>query len=109
MNPNKTSKKIDWLITAVPLLTIAVLCTIFITLPKASNDILSKIRYFFGDTLGVYYLIIGLGIFLVSLYIAFSKYGDIVLGNANEKPRYSFFAWGSMMFTCGLAADILFY
>src|SRR5699024_10218531 len=54
-------------------------------------------------------LIIGLGIFLVSLYIAFSKYGDIVLGNANEKPRYSFFAWGSMMFTCGLAADILFY
>lgn len=109
MSPNKTSKKIDWLITVVPLLTIAVLCTIFITLPKASNDILSKIRYFFGDTLGVYYLIIGLGIFLVSLYIAFSKYGDIVLGNTNEKPRYSFFAWGSMMFTCGLAADILFY
>lgn len=53
MSPNKTSKKIDWLITVVPLLTIAVLCTIFITLPKASNDILSKIRYFFGDTLGV--------------------------------------------------------
>lgn len=109
MNPNKTSKKIDWLITAVPLLTIAVLCTIFIAFPKASNDVLSQVRYFFGDTLGVYYLIIGLGIFLVSLYIAFSKYGDIVLGKANEKPRYSFFAWGSMMFTCGLAADILFY
>ena len=27
----------------------------------------------------------------------------------NEKPKYSFFAWGSMMFTAGLAADILFY
>ena len=45
----------------------------------------------------------------MSLYIAFSKYGDIVLGKKDEKPRYSFFAWGSMMFTCGLAADILFY
>jgi BCCT family betaine/carnitine transporter len=38
-----------------------------------------------------------------------SKYGDIVLGGKDEKPKYSFFAWGSMMFTCGLAADILFY
>jgi len=32
-----------------------------------------------------------------------------VLGGKDEKPKYSFFAWGSMMFTCGLAADILFY
>ena len=32
-----------------------------------------------------------------------------MLGGKDEKPKYSFFAWGSMMFTCGLAADILFY
>ena len=59
--------------------------------------------------LGTYYLVIGLGIFLLSLYIAGSKYGDIVLGEKGEKPKYSFFSWGAMMFTCGLAADILFY
>ena len=41
--------------------------------------------------------------------MAFSKYGDIVLGKKGEKPKYSFFSWGSMMFTSGLAADILFY
>ena len=52
---------------------------------------------------------IGLGVFLLSIYIALSKYGDIVLGGQSEKPKYSFFTWGSMMFTCGLAADILFY
>ena len=43
------------------------------------------------------------------MYIAFSKYGKIVLGKKGEKPKYSFFTWGSMMFTCGLAADIIFY
>ncbi|WP_407717504.1 BCCT family transporter [Inconstantimicrobium porci] len=32
-----------------------------------------------------------------------------MLGNPHEKPKYSFFVWGSMMFTAGLAADILFY
>lgn len=105
----KTTHKIDWLITLVPLAIVVALCLVFFFLPEESNVILSKVRFFFGDTFGVYYLIIGLGIFIVSIYIAMSKYGNIVLGEPNEKPKYSFFAWGSMMFTCGLAADILFY
>ena len=66
-------------------------------------------RFFLGDTFGTYYLVIGLGVFLVSMYVAGSKYGTIVLGGQDEKPKFSFFAWGSMMFTAGLAADILFY
>lgn len=103
------TKKIDWLITLMPLVLIIALCVLFIFLPTESNIVLSKIRFIFGDTFGVYYLIIGLGIFILSLAIAFSKYGNIVLGKKNEKPKYSFFTWGAMMFTCGLAADILFY
>lgn len=103
------SKKIDWMITLVPLGIVMILCVLFFFMPEQSNEVLSKIRFFFGDTFGVYYLVIGLGIFLLSLFIAGSKYGNIVLGAPDEKPKYSFFAWGSMMFTCGLAADILFY
>lgn len=101
--------KIDWMITLLPLCLILVLCFVFFVAPEQSNVVLSQIRFFFGDTFGSYYLIIGLGVFLLSIYIAFSKYGDIVLGEKGEKPKYSFFVWGSMMFTCGLAADILFY
>ena len=105
----KQKSKIDWMITIVPLAIIIFLCVLFFTMPEQSNEVLTKIRFFFGDTFGLYYLAIGLGIFILSIYIACSKYGDIVLGEPNEKPKYSFFAWGSMMFTCGLAADILFY
>lgn len=102
-------KKIDWMITLVPLGFVIILSVLFFCLPEASNDVLSSIRFFFGDTFGTYYLVIGLGIFLFSIYIALSKYGNIVLGNPGEKPQFSFFTWGCMMFTCGLAADILFY
>lgn len=103
------SGRIDWLITLLPLTIIIVLSVLFFFRPEQSNDVLSQIRFLFGDTFGTYYLIIGLGIFLLSIFISCSKYGDIVLGEPHEKPKYSFFAWGSMMFTCGLAADILFY
>ena len=101
--------KIDWMITIVPLALVVGLSILFFFLPEQSNVIISQIRSLLGDTMGVYYLIIGLGVFLCSIFIACSKYGNIVLGGQKEKPKYSFFAWGSMMFTAGLAADILFY
>lgn len=104
-----SKKQIDWTITLVPLGIVVALSVLFFLMPEQSNAVLSQIRFFFGDTFGTYYLVIGLGVFLLSIYIAMSKYGDIVLGGKDEKPKYSFFAWGSMMFTCGLAADILFY
>ena len=108
MNQNN-KKQIDWTITLLPLGVVVAMSILFFFMPEQSNAVISQIRFFFGDTFGTYYLIIGLGVFLLSIYIAMSKYGDIVLGGKNEKPKYSFFAWGSMMFTCGLAADILFY
>ena len=108
MNKLKVNK-IDWLITLAPFIIIMALAGVLFIFPNESNDIIGQVRFFFGDTLGIYYLIIGIGVLLVSVFLSFSKYGDVVLGEPNEKPKYSFFAWGSMMFTCGLAADILFY
>lgn len=101
--------RIDWLITLAPFIIIMALAGVLFIFPDQSNNIIGKVRFFFGDTLGIYYLVIGLGVLLISIYLSLSKYGNVVLGEPNEKPKYSFFAWGSMMFTCGLAADILFY
>ena len=110
MNAGRINKnRIDWMITLVPFLLIMGLALLLFLFPEGANAIISQVRFFFGNTLGIYYLIIGLGVLIVSVFLSFSKYGTIVLGEPNEKPRYSFFAWGSMMFTCGLAADILFY
>lgn len=103
------NSEIDWIITLIPFAMVITLCILFILFPEQSNKLLGEIRFFFGNTLGLYYLAIGLGIFVLSIFLAGSKYGNIVLGSPSEKPKYSFFIWGSMMFTCGLAADILFY
>ncbi len=101
--------KIDWMITLLPLCIIVVLCVVFFIAPEQSNVVLSQIRFFFGDTFGSYYLVIGLGIFILSIYIAFSKYGDIVLGNKGEKPKYSFLCLGIYDVYLWIGkADILF-
>ena len=100
--------QLDWITTIIPFICILLLCIVFVAAPESSSQAIASIRFFLGDELGSYYLIIGLGMFLCSLYIAFSRYGSIRLGNL-EKPEYTPFQWGSMMFTAGLAADILFY
>ena len=109
MNGKTQKGKIDWLVTLVPFILIIALAALLFLLPEQSNRVIGQVRFFFGDTLGVYYLMIGLGVLGISLWLSFSKIGNVVLGDPGEKPKYSFFTWGSMMFTCGLAADILFY
>ncbi len=104
-----THSPIDPATTVIPFICILLLCAVFIIDPKGSSLALESVRTFLGDTLGSYYLIIGLGVFLCSLWLAFSDIGSIVLGGPDEKPRYSFLQWGAMVFCCGLAADILFY
>ena len=102
-------RRVDWMITLVPFILIMGLALLLFTFPVEANNVIGQVRIFFSDTLGSYYIIIGIGMLLTSIYLAFSQYGYIVLGEQGEKPKYSFLTWGSMMFTCGLAADILFY
>ena len=106
---NTEKRRIDWMITLVPFILIMGVAGLLFIWPEQSNEVISQIRFFFGDTVGLYYLVMGVGVLVISVFLSFSKYGNIVLGEPNEKPRYSFFTWGSMMFTCGLAADIIFY
>ena len=102
-------KKLDPATTIIPFAIILALCGLFVFCPVDSTNTLAVIRNFLGDTFGSYYLVVGLGIFIVSLYLAYSPIGNITLGKPGEKPQYNFWTWGAMVFTCGLAADILFY
>ncbi len=105
----KKRRKIDPSTTIIPFIAIIILCIVFLIFPNGSSNTLNAIRGFLEGKLGVYYLAIGLGVLLVAIVVAFSPIGKIRLGKPNEKPKYGFWTWGSMMFTCGLAADILFY
>ena len=105
---NAVRQQIDWYTIIIPLAAVVFLGIIFMAYPEESSQILASIRKLLGDECGLCYAVLGLGILGITLYIAFSKYGQIKLGDM-EKPRYSSFRWGTMIFTSTMAADILFY
>jgi len=108
MTVQSLSKQLDWPLIVVPLVMIIGLCFVFVTQPERSTGIMDSIRGFLGNELGFFYIVLGFAILLITLYIAFSRYGKIRLGDL-EKPLYNDFQWATMIFTGVFAADIVFY
>lgn len=103
------NKNIDWATMLIPFGIVIVLMAVFMIAPESSKRVVDTMRGFFGDTVGIYYPLVAIGAVLCSLYMALTpKYGNVRLGNI-EKPAYSNFKWGTMIFTSTMAADIMFY
>ena len=65
----KQQPQIDWLISIIPIILVILLCIYFTTDPQGANLWIAQIRFYFTDTFGLYYLAIGLAVFLFSLPI----------------------------------------
>ncbi|WP_240374939.1 BCCT family transporter [Bacillus piscicola] len=64
---------------------------------------------FIANTFGWFYLAFVLCLIVFNFYLAFSKYGVIRLGGDNTRPKYSFFTWIAMLFSCGFGVSIVFW
>lgn len=102
-------KKIDWVTMLIPFAIVVTLMGIFMIAPDQSKSTVDTLRDFFGNTIGIYYPILAIGSVVCALYVAMNnRYGSIRLGDT-DKPAYSDFKWGTMIFTSTMAADIMFY
>lgn len=106
---NNENRKIEWSTMLIPFIIVLFLMTVFMIIPEQSKAIVDTMRGFFGDTIGIYYPLLAIGSVVCALFVAINpKYGNIKLGDI-DKPAYSNFQWGTMIFTSTMAADILFY
>jgi len=46
---------------------------------------------------------------VISLWLAFSKYGDITLGRDDEGPEFNTISWISMLFATGMGIGLMFF
>ena len=100
--------KLDLSLIVLPLISVMALCVVFLVQPERSTEITDNIRNFLGNELGFFYIFLGIAVLTITLFIAFSKYGQIRLGK-QDKPIYGNLKWGTMIFTSVFAADLIFY
>ena len=84
MEKKSLKGRLDYTAMIIPLLGVVLLCVLFMIMPAKSSYIIQMIRGFLGNDCGIYYAMLGVGIFACSLYIDFSKYGKRVLKFPNR-------------------------
>ena len=105
---DKIRKKYDLWVIIAPLIILAIIGSILMLYPEESFRFIDWMKETVVDKMGGYYLLFGVASVGILVWLIFSKNKDVKLGNL-EKPRYSTFTWGALIYTSTMAADILFY
>jgi len=78
-----------------------------------NNELLSKLaQSMFSGSLrsfGWLYQIISVVAIILALVVSFSKFGNVVIGGPNAKPKFSFPSWFAMALTGGIATGVITY
>ncbi|AWN15097.1 BCCT family transporter [Salinisphaera sp. LB1] len=95
-----------FLISGVVMIALVVLAAVFPTQFSAiANSILSFITNYFG-----WLYVASTAIFVVFVvFVAVSRFGNLVLGPDDAEPEFDTWSWVSMMFTCGMGIGLVYY
>lgn len=105
VNVNKIDKKIF-----IPAYLVLLLVSLPIIMnPEGSQAMIGAIQTFMITKLGFLYTWYGLFAIAFVLWVSFSHYGRIKLGEKDEKPEFKIFSWASMLFCAGIGAGIIFW
>lgn len=88
------------------LVLIAIIIPLFFV-PDAANRVINYLFDFCTGKLGWVFLLTCLISFAFLIWLTCSKYGDVKLGSADEKPQYSNLSWIAMLFTAGVGTSIV--
>ncbi len=107
MEKIKKGLNVDWPITIVSVACVFVIVGFIAIRPVTTTKFIFKIFTITTDALGPFILLfVFLGL-IMCIYLAFSKYGKIKLGEG--KPEYSLFSYISMMICAALASASVYY
>ena len=94
-------------------LTSVILITLFIIFGAFFNQqaeiVFNQAKAFVSLRFGWFFIVVINATVLMSIYMIFSRYGDIRLGHQNEKPEYKLISWIGMLFSAGIGIGLLYW
>lgn len=93
-------------------LSIAVLACFYgpmIIFQSSLQDLTKTLMHFITYTTDWIWELAVVACVIFSVYLIFSKYGNIKLGGPDEKPEFSTFTWFAMLFCGGSGAGLLYW
>ncbi|WHX27913.1 BCCT family transporter [Virgibacillus halodenitrificans] len=98
---------IDYRIFLPSLLIIIGICIPFAMNEKESLEVMNGVFDSIVDNFKWGYIWYTIVLVVAGLYLSFSKYGNVVLGDPMEKPRFTMFEYASILIAMGLGSTIM--
>ncbi|KKB43107.1 BCCT family transporter [Bacillus thermotolerans] len=98
---------LDYKIFIPSLLILLVISLMFAMYEAESLDLLNNIFNGIVETFTWGYIWYGIILVGAALFFSFSKYGNVVLGDPAEKPRFTLFEYASILIAMGLGSTIM--
>ena len=89
-------------------ITLAFLVVSFIY-RNSMMELSGQIKGYITKNFGWFFVLLSTGAVIYLAYLAFSRFGDVVLGDPKERPEFGDISWYSMLFSAGMGVGILFW
>ena len=76
---------------------------------ELANEVFGQAKAFISVRFGWFFIVVVNLALLMSIYLIFSKYGDIRLGYQTEEPEYNLISWIGMLFSAGIGIGLLYW
>ncbi|WP_176448174.1 BCCT family transporter [Lentibacillus sp. CBA3610] len=76
--------------------------------PSSAANVVGTILSFITGNFGWIFVMFPFMILIFFAWLVFGKYGQIKLGDPDDKPQFSNFSWFAMIFTTGIGGEIMY-
>jgi len=101
--------EIDWPIFFASVGLLVALVLPLALFPDDGRRLLGQAFDYLTQNFGVLYIIAGIGALGFLLYLAFSRHGQIVFGEAGMPAQFSTLSWSAMLFCGGIGTSVLYW
>lgn len=77
--------------------------------PGIAESMFRTIQTTIVNAFNWYYVLIAAVFVAFSLFLGFSRFGDIKLGKDDDEPEFSLMSWFSLLFAAGMGIGLVFY
>ncbi|WP_250443348.1 BCCT family transporter [Actinotalea sp. C106] len=98
-------RQVFWPALAIVLI-IAIVAIFF---PEATEETIGAIQTNVIGAFGWYYVLLVAAFVAFALWVGLGRWGDITLGDDDDRPDFSIGAWFAMLFAAGMGIGLVFY
>ncbi|TSB46589.1 BCCT family transporter [Alkalicoccobacillus porphyridii] len=99
--------KVDPLIFWCSIIVIAISSVLLVVFRETSEPFMDALLTDITLKMDWLFQFLTFGLFILLAWLSFGKFGSVKLGN--DKPEFSTFSWGAMLFCAGMGTSIMFW